>query len=111
APRRTEPRGTLGSARPALGARSERASARSVRAMGGTAVDQRAIRVCAIGDELVAGVGDPRGLGWLGRVAARTPTPAPLTVLQLAVPGETTAALSQRWDAEVSRRTHPDADN
>ena len=74
-------------------------------------MDERAIRVCVIGDELVAGVGDPRGLGWVGRVAARTPTRAPLTMLQHAEPGETTAELSQRWDAEVSRRTHPEADN
>lgn len=73
-------------------------------------MDERAIRVCVIGDELVAGVGDPRGLGWVGRVAARTPA-ASLTMLQLAVPGETTAELSQRWDAEVSRRVSPEADN
>ena len=26
------------------------------------------MRICFIGDELVAGVGDPRGLGWVGRV-------------------------------------------
>lgn len=74
-------------------------------------MDQRAIRVCVIGDELVAGVGDPRGVGWVGRVAARTRTPSPLAVLQLAVPGETTAELSQRWDAEVARRLDSAADN
>ena len=74
-------------------------------------MDERAIRVCIIGDELVAGVGDPRGLGWVGRVAARTPTPIPLTALRLAVPGETTAELSQRWDTEVARRADPAADN
>lgn len=74
-------------------------------------MEERAVRVCVVGDELVAGVGDPRGLGWVGRVAARTPTARPLTVLQLAVPGETTAALSQRWEAEVSPRVDPRADN
>lgn len=74
-------------------------------------MSERAIRVCVVGDELVAGVGDPRGLGWVGRVAARTPTTTPLTVLQLAVPGETTAGLSQRWDPEVSLRLDPAADN
>ena len=30
------------------------------------------IRICVVGDELIAGAGDPRGLGWLGRVSAQT---------------------------------------
>jgi len=72
-------------------------------------VDERSIRVCVVGDELVAGAGDPRGLGWVGRVVARTS--APLTVMPLAVPGESTAELAQRWEAEVGRRLSPDADN
>ena len=33
-------------------------------------------RICVIGDELVAGTGDPKALGWVGRVAARTVTDA-----------------------------------
>ena len=74
-------------------------------------MDQRSIRVCVVGDELVAGVGDPRGLGWVGRVAARTPAAGRLTVMPLAVPGETTAGLRARWAAEVSLRTDPAADN
>ena len=69
-------------------------------------MDERAIR-----DELGAGVSDPRGLGWVGRVAARTPTTTPLTPLPLAVPGETTAGLSQRWETEVALRIDPAADN
>lgn len=69
------------------------------------------LRLAVIGDELVAGAGDPRGLGWVGRVAARTPTPEPLTVLTLAVPGENSTELGVRWDAEVSRRLAPDTDN
>ena len=36
-------------------------------------MDKRELRIVAVGDELVAGVGDPRALGWLGRVLARTP--------------------------------------
>lgn len=69
------------------------------------------LRLAVVGDELVAGAGDPKGLGWVGRVTARTPTPEPLTVLTLAVPGETSTALGARWDEEVTRRLSPDADN
>ena len=69
------------------------------------------LRLAVVGDELVAGAGDPKGLGWVGRVTARTPTPDPLTVLTLAVPGETTTELGARWDDEASRRWSPDTDN
>ncbi len=64
-----------------------------------------------VGDELVAGQGDPKALGWTGRVAARTaPLAADLRFHTLAVPGETTAELSGRWDEEALRRVgHDDA--
>ncbi|MBT0995434.1 lysophospholipase [Cellulomonas sp. DKR-3] len=68
-------------------------------------------RLVVVGDELVAGAGDPKALGWVGRVAARTRTDDRLTVLTLAVPGETSTALGQRWDDEVTRRLAPEADN
>lgn len=65
---------------------------------------EQARRICVVGDELVAGVGDPKGLGWVGRVVARTALePAPV-VMTLAVPGETTGALAMRWGAEVGLR-------
>ena len=48
------------------------------------------MRICFIGDELVAGVGDPRGLGWVGRVNAHSTFDLPATFLTLAVPSETT---------------------
>lgn len=67
-------------------------------------------RICVIGDDLVAGVSDPRGLGWVGRVAARTPEPRP-QFYQLAVPAETTSELFARWEREVDLRWAPDADN
>lgn len=58
-----------------------------------------------VGDELVAGHGDPKALGWAGRVAARTLPLAPDTRFHvLGVPGETTGELSTRWDEEVLRR-------
>lgn len=74
-------------------------------------VSELPLRLLVVGDELAAGAGDPRALGWVGRVAARTTTPLPPTVLTLAVPGESTTELSARWEAEVARRTSPEADN
>jgi len=58
-----------------------------------------------VGDELVAGHGDPKALGWAGRVAARTIAVAPdARFHQLAVPGETTGEMTSRWDEEALRR-------
>lgn len=68
------------------------------------------LRLVVIGDELVTGAGDPKALGWVGRVAARTRTDDRLTVLTLAVPGETTTELGQRWEDEVARRLTPEVD-
>lgn len=68
-------------------------------------------RVCVVGDDLVAGIGDARALGWVGRVAARTPADAPLAVFGLGVPGEGSAGLVQRWREETSRRWADGADN
>jgi len=74
-------------------------------------VGELPLRLAVVGDELVAGAGDPKGLGWVGRVTARTSAPDPLTVLTLAVPGETSTDLGARWDTEVTRRQSPHADN
>lgn len=68
-------------------------------------------RICVVGDELVAGAGDPKGLGWIGRVAARTGVDARATFLPLAIPGEGTTQLSARWEDEVGRRYTPETDN
>ena len=62
------------------------------------------MRICFIGDELVAGVGDPRGLGWVGRVNAHSTFDVPATFLTLAVPSETTKQMAARWEAEVLPR-------
>ena len=66
------------------------------------------MRICVIGDELITPMGDPRGLGWVGRVLARSHFPSPPTVMTLAVPGETTTQLASRWENEVSYRLAPD---
>lgn len=58
--------------------------------------------LCVVGDELAAGIGDARGMGWVGRVLARTTTPPP--AYTLAVPGETTTALGARWANECRLR-------
>jgi acyl-CoA thioesterase-1 len=65
----------------------------------------RQIRICVVGDDLVAGVGDARSLGWVGRVGARTTRGGlQLTIYPLGVPGETTAELLSRWGEETRRR-------
>ena len=65
----------------------------------------RELRVCVVGDALVAGIGDPRSLGWVGRVGARTPrAEALVSLFPLGVPGETTADLVSRWREESARR-------
>ena len=70
-----------------------------------------ATRICIVGDELAAGLGDPRALGWSGRVLARTRFATPAFVSTLAVPGEDTTALGARWLAEAAPRFADDADN
>ncbi|AJT41378.1 GDSL-type esterase/lipase family protein [Psychromicrobium lacuslunae] len=68
-------------------------------------MEQRKIRLAAVGDELLAGVGDPRALGWLGRVLARTPQEEfSLESYSLACPEEGTEALASRWLSEAGRR-------
>ncbi len=64
-----------------------------------------------MGDELVAGFGDARALGWTGRVMARTANEPPIMNLNLATPGETTEQLAARWQDDVLRRTSRDSEN
>lgn len=77
-------------------------------ATGGAAPEVRGtpeLRVCVVGDDLVAGVGDPRSLGWVGRVGARTSRgEGQVTLFPLGVPGETTTGLLARWREETGRR-------
>lgn len=72
---------------------------------------ERELRMCVIGDETVTGMGDARGLGWVGRVVARTQLDRPFFVSPLAVPNETSTALSGRWEAETQRRFSAEAEN
>ena len=71
----------------------------------------RNLRVVVLGDELLTGAGDPKGLGWLGRVQARIPQGDDVAVFPLAKIGETTAQLLDRWQAEALPRFSKDTEN
>ncbi|WP_293847806.1 GDSL-type esterase/lipase family protein [uncultured Brevibacterium sp.] len=61
--------------------------------------------IVVAGDELVAGHGDARSLGWAGRVAVRThPSLANAEFYTLSVPQEDTGAFAQRAFAEAQLR-------
>lgn len=62
------------------------------------------MRIFFVGDELITGLGDAHGVGWVGRVLARTQSDIPIIPFQLAMPGENTEGLSARWQSEVLPR-------
>lgn len=67
-------------------------------------------RIVVLGDGLVSGAGDPRAMGWVGRVSARTSREhGPVTLFPLGVPGESSADLLTRWQVEAARRFGPQA--
>ncbi len=68
-------------------------------------------RVLFFGDSLVAGVGDPSGVGWIGRVvAASLAAGVPVTGYNLGVRGETSVQVAARWRNETAPRISPVAD-
>jgi acyl-CoA thioesterase-1 len=65
----------------------------------------RDVALVFLGASLVAGVGDPKGQGWVTRVVGRTQHPdLELTAYNLGVRGNTTADLLDRWATEVPTR-------
>ena len=63
-------------------------------------------RVLFFGDSYVAGVGDPSGLGWVGRVVAASDAAGrPITAYNLGVRGDTSADGAARFAAETHART------
>lgn len=65
----------------------------------------RDVRICVLGDSFVSGYGDPKALGWVGRVVTGTPTgELDLTVYNLGVRGNSSADVLTRWREETSRR-------
>lgn len=62
-------------------------------------------RILFFGDSFVAGVGDPTGLGWVGRVvAAAHAAGRPLTAYNLGVRRDTSLDVAARWQAEARAR-------
>jgi acyl-CoA thioesterase-1 len=62
-------------------------------------------RVLFFGDSFVAGVGDPTGRGWVGRVVeASHQAGVPLTSYNLGVRRDTSADVAARWRAEAQAR-------
>ena len=62
-------------------------------------------RILFFGDSFVAGVGDPAGLGWVGRVvAAAYAAGRPLTAYNLGVRRDTALDVAARWQAEARVR-------
>ena len=79
------------------------------RAKGQTAVSDR--RLLFFGDSLIAGVGDPTGRGWVGRVvAASFENGLPLTGYNLGVRRETSEQVAGRWYDETLPRLLPESD-
>ena len=75
-------------------------------------MEDRKLRIAAVGDELLAGLGDPRALGWLGRVLARTPQDGlSLECYSLPCPQEGTEGLAARWHEEAGRRFNSHHEN
>lgn len=73
--------------------------------LSGTPARPVPIRLIALGDEILAGAGDTRALGWLGRAVAREQgARARIELFSSALPRETSAELAERWDAEVEQR-------
>ncbi|MEO0067121.1 MAG: hypothetical protein RJB63_246 [Actinomycetota bacterium] len=73
---------------------------------------RRNIRIVVLGDGLVTAAGDPKGMGWIGRVTAKTPSTSPrIDIFTLPAPDETTSMLAERWTDEVKRRFSADTEN
>jgi acyl-CoA thioesterase I len=65
----------------------------------------RDVGMVFVGASLTAGYGDPKGLGWVGRVVARTQHPdLDLTAYNLGVRGNTSGDVVTRWGAECQPR-------
>jgi acyl-CoA thioesterase I len=70
------------------------------------------IRIVIIGDDLVSAGGDPKGLGWVGRVIAKTQSDYPkVDFYALPTPEITSAGLAEMWKSEAVKRFSEDTDN
>jgi len=65
----------------------------------------RDVGLVFVGASLVAGVGDPKGQGWVSRVVGRTHSAdLEVTAYNLGVRGDTTADVLARWKTECAPR-------
>ena len=63
------------------------------------------VHVLFFGDSHTVGVGDPSGLGWVGRIVAATHAEGiPLVAYNLGVRGETSEEAMHRWQDEATAR-------
>lgn len=73
---------------------------------------RRDLRVVILGDSIISSTGDPKGMGWVGRVISKTPSNNPrVEVFSLPAPDETTSMLAERWQGEVQRRFSENTEN
>lgn len=62
-------------------------------------------RILCFGDSFVAGVGDPTGLGWVGRVVAASYAAGhPITAYNLGVRRDASSDVAARWRTEADAR-------
>jgi lysophospholipase L1-like esterase len=72
----------------------------------------RDVRICVVGDSFVTGFGDPKALGWTGRVLARSRSEdVDVTLYGLGVRGDSSADVLTRWREETSRRWRDGCEN
>lgn len=73
---------------------------------------RRDVRIVILGDAIISAAGDPKGMGWVGRVTSKTPSNSPrIDIYALPAPDETTSMLAERWQSEVQRRFSADTEN
>ncbi len=67
--------------------------------------DSTDTRICFIGDSFVNGTGDPEHLGWVGRLFTQTyADTSHITIYNLAIRGNTSADIRNRWQNECATR-------
>jgi acyl-CoA thioesterase I len=72
----------------------------------------RDVRLVVVGDDFAAGFGDPKALGWVGRVVARSQSSElALTPYNLGVRGDSSADVLDRWREETARRFAPGSEH
>lgn len=73
---------------------------------------RRDVRIVILGDAMISAAGDPKGMGWVGRVTSKTPSTHPrVEIFALPAPDETTSMLAERWQSEVQRRFSAETEN